>query len=82
MDDAEINAGHPLGIRTGSIFIGGHRDLDGHIDEELGTDVDQGDRTDAGLVVRDVAGEAQLEGGAPRAVGNVRWWPSSVNVPA
>jgi hypothetical protein len=46
MDNAEINSGHLVRIRSGGLLVRGDRDLGGHIHEQLRTDVDQGDRTD------------------------------------
>jgi hypothetical protein len=42
-------------------LIGANGDLGGHIDEQLRTDIDKGDRTHAGLVVGGVTGEAERQ---------------------
>jgi hypothetical protein len=43
VDDPEVDAGHPLGIRTCPVGVLGHWDLGGDVDEQVGSDVEQGD---------------------------------------
>jgi hypothetical protein len=53
VDDPEVDAGHSGRIGAQSFFVGGNWHFGGHVDEQLGTYVEESDRTHRGGIVRD-----------------------------